>query len=131
MYLLDTNIISALQKNNQNVISKIIEVGFDQISICTVVLAECYFGAYKNKVKSQKLIEYYNNAFIDVNIYDFDINSSVIFAQIKAGLSTKGLVVADLDLQIASIAISNNLILVTNNTKDFINIKGLVLEDWS
>jgi predicted nucleic acid-binding protein len=32
---------------------------------------------------------------------------------------------------IASIAIENNLVLVTNNTKHFVNIAGLKAEDWS
>ncbi|MFZ4558089.1 MAG: type II toxin-antitoxin system VapC family toxin, partial [Pseudanabaena sp.] len=34
------------------------------------------------------------------------------------------------DLQIAAIALANNLILVTHNTKEFSRIPQLQLEDW-
>lgn len=35
-----------------------------------------------------------------------------------------------LDLQIAAIAIANNLTLVTHNTSEFSRVEGLRLEDW-
>ena len=34
------------------------------------------------------------------------------------------------DLQIAAIALANNLILVTHNTREFERVDGLQLEDW-
>jgi len=37
---------------------------------------------------------------------------------------------ADLDLQIASIALTNNLPFITHNTCHFASIPGLQLDDW-
>jgi tRNA(fMet)-specific endonuclease VapC len=131
MYLLDTNIISKIQRGDKKVIQKLNSISIHHISICTIVLAECYFGAYNNQKRTTELLEYYNNAFIDLNIYDFDTKSGIAYAQLKSELYSKGQLIDDMDMLIASIAISNNLILVTNNLKHFNNIKGLKVEDWS
>jgi len=60
----------------------------------------------------------------------FDDNASLIYGKIKNDLERKGNIIGPNDLLIASIAISNNLTLVTNNTKEFSRIKGLNIIDW-
>ena len=64
--------------------------------------------------------------FLDnFKILQFDKNSSQIFAKSKAKLKKQGKIIADMDLMIASIAISNKAILYTNNLKHFNRIDGL------
>ena len=46
-------------------------------------------------------------------------------------LAQQGSPIGPLDLQIASIAALNGLILVTSNTREFTRISGLQVEDWS
>jgi len=53
------------------------------------------------------------------------------FGSIKIKLQESGKIIADMDLIIASTALNWNYTLVTNNTKHFINIKGLLLENWN
>ena len=48
----------------------------------------------------------------------------------NAQLEAKGEMIGIKDLQIASIAIANELILVTHNTEEFKRIQELTLEDW-
>lgn len=57
-------------------------------------------------------------------------NSGKIFGKIKSELKKVGETVNDSDLLIASIAIDNNLCLVTNNEKHFNRIQDLVIENW-
>ena len=52
------------------------------------------------------------------------------FGKLKAQLQKSGKVIDDMDLLIASTAISRNMILVTHNTKHFIEIPNLAIEDW-
>ena len=51
-------------------------------------------------------------------------------AEIYAGLYSKRLTVKDSDIVIAAFCIVNDCTLVTNNTRDFINIDGIKLVDW-
>ena len=43
----------------------------------------------------------------------------------------KGFTVGELDILIAAFCLAHDLTLVTNNTKDFENIDGLVIVDWT
>jgi predicted nucleic acid-binding protein len=63
-------------------------------------------------------------------IYELDKEAVEIFAKGKARLKKSGLLIADMDLMIASITIANDLSLVTNNHKHFERIKGLRLIRW-
>ena len=58
-------------------------------------------------------------------ILQFDKKSSEIFAKLKSKLKKEGKIIADMDLMIASITISNNATLFTNNLKHFERIKNL------
>ena len=66
-------------------------------------------------------------------IISYDIHAATINADITSRLLPLGKPTQILDTQIASIAIANNLILVTHNTKDFKVFQkkfNLMLEDW-
>ena len=54
----------------------------------------------------------------------------MLFGKIKVDLKSKGKIIEDLDILIASIAIADNCILVTNNTDHFERVGGLQIENW-
>jgi predicted nucleic acid-binding protein len=53
------------------------------------------------------------------------------FGKLKAELKQQGNIIMDADLLIASIAIANDLILVTNNTRHFQRLSMLKIDNWS
>ena len=53
------------------------------------------------------------------------------FGELKATLRKAGTPIEDMDLFIASIALSENRILVTNNLRHYRRIPGLDIENWS
>ena len=57
-------------------------------------------------------------------------NAMEIAADIYADLRKAGQLIDDIDIIIAGIAISNNLVLVTHNRSHFERIDGLKIEDW-
>lgn len=65
------------------------------------------------------------------NLIPLTTKSIAISAEIYANLRKKGTPVDDIDILIAGVAISNNLILVTHNQKHFGKIEGLEIEDWT
>ena len=137
LYLLDTNIISELTKEvqNQNVVKKIFET--QKISaLSSVTWAEALYGIKRlaDGKRKDNLSDFYINTVQSMyEFLDFDIHAASIYSDIKSRLEEVGKIPAELDLQIASVAIANNLILVTHNTKDFKIFTGhfnLMLEDW-
>ena len=137
MYLLDTNIISELTRpsSNQNVVRKIFETKNLSV-ISAITWAEALFGLKRlpEGKKKNNLIDFYMNTVQGMYDYlDFDIHAASIYSDIKARLEGLGKLPPELDLQIASIAIANNLILVTRNVQDFTEIaevSALMIENW-
>lgn len=137
MYLLDTNIISELTKPNpnKNVVKRIFET--QNIStLCSITWAESLFGLKRLPEGKRKntLIDFYMNTVQGMYEYlNFDIHAASIYSDIKSRLERDGKMPPELDLQIASIAIANNLVLITRNVQDFIEIaehSALMIENW-
>jgi tRNA(fMet)-specific endonuclease VapC len=61
---------------------------------------------------------------------NFDENAARDFGKIQGELRQIGRPTGQLDALIAAVARSRNDILVTNNTRHFINITNLQLENW-
>ncbi|MCB1189941.1 MAG: type II toxin-antitoxin system VapC family toxin [Leptospiraceae bacterium] len=131
MYLLDTNIcIYFLNGISLSVKENLLLKNPENIYLCSVVKAELYYGAIKSKYQNQNIlkIDRFAEKFISLS---FDDSASLIYGGIRAELESKGIPIGPNDLMIASIAIANNLILVTNNTKEFGRIQKLSLENWT
>ncbi len=125
--ILDTDTISYYLKGDKNVRKKF-QLHRSELASTSVNYSELIFGLKKrdNKTLLPKVELMFNN----IKIYNFDKNSARVFGILKALLSNKGAIIADMDLMIASIAITNNKILVSNNLKHFEKIEGLVVESW-
>ena len=129
-YVIDTDILSYFLKNYPQVVRQFEAVDPDEVATTIVNYTELLFGAYKSAKVEQKLATI--KAFLDtLTMINFDKRSAEMFAQLKANLQQHGTIVADMDLMIASISVTNGCILVTNNTKHFGKIPGLRLENWS
>jgi tRNA(fMet)-specific endonuclease VapC len=97
--------------------------------ITVVTVSELVFGAHR----SERLVE--NLALVDelleiVTVLPFDTTAARRHAELRDILRRTGMPLAELDLQIASIALSRGLPLVTHNSAHFNRIPGLVLVDW-
>lgn len=93
-----------------------------EIATATIVIHEFLYGCFRLPAsrKRQDLEDYINNVILEqLPIFDYDINSARYHAQERARLSKLGKTTAFIDGQIAGIAWSNQLTLVTNNVSDF------------
>ncbi|EMF83300.1 toxin-antitoxin system, toxin component, PIN family [Leptospira weilii serovar Topaz str. LT2116] len=63
-------------------------------------------------------------------IIGFNDIESEIYAEVRSVLETQGIPIGPNDLLIASIVLSSNGILVTNNEKEFKRIPNLKIESW-
>jgi tRNA(fMet)-specific endonuclease VapC len=67
------------------------------------------------------------NGFAKAPVLPFDAEAIEIFDEMRS----QKVRVATMDLRIAAIAISNNLVLLTRNTGDFSKVPNLIIEDWT
>lgn len=129
-YLLDTNAcIQILNSRNSPVTKRLLSIPVQEIYICTVVYSELYYGAYKsaNVNKNLSHLENLLAEFVDLPL---DRQGAKIAGQIRARLDSLGIPIGPNDLLIAAIALANDLILVTHNTREFSRIESLKYEDW-
>jgi len=133
-YLLDTNILSEVKRPQPNAkVMEKVKLYHQEIATATVVIHELLYGCFRLPAskKRQDLEDYINNVILgQLPIFDYDINSARYHAKERARLSKLGKTTAFVDGQIASIAWSNNLTLVTNNISDFNDFEELSLENW-
>ncbi|MGH8558151.1 MAG: type II toxin-antitoxin system VapC family toxin [Methylococcales bacterium] len=96
---------------------------------CGIVQAELYFGAWKSARRDENLalLEKLGQGFYSL---PFDNNAACHCGRIRSELQQAGTPIGFYDLQIAAIALSRNLVLVTHNTHEFSRVNGLILEDW-
>lgn len=130
-YLLDTNICVFLLRGKYDVDKAIDNVGLSNCSISEITYLELLCGVelalHKNGIDNSKGL----NDFVN-NINIIPISSSLkTFAKEKVRLRMAGTPQEDnFDLLIGCTAIDNNMILVTENIKDFKNLQGIQIENW-
>lgn len=69
---------------------------------------------------------------LDTNVCVVYLNGRsilIVCGQMRARLAIAGTPIGAYDLQIAAIALANNLILITHNTREFNRVNGLQVED--
>ena len=127
---LDTNIITAFLKKNLRVVEKVSDYleSFDGLSINIISYYEILRGLKDlgNEKKLRKFEEFVQENEL-ISIRKETIEKA---AEIYAYLKKKGNLIEDADILIASIAIIEGLVLITNNIDHFERIKGLRIENW-
>ena len=127
---LDTNIITAFLKNDLEVVKKTsdyLEV-FDDLTINIISYYEILRGLKDlgNKDKLRKFEEFLQeNELISIRKETVQ-KAAEIYAYLKKG----GILIEDADILMASIALVEGLVLVTDNTRHFERVKGLEIENW-
>ena len=130
MRLLDTDTcLYFLNRSSEKLIAQFKKFSPAEIKLAAITVAELFYGAEKSTAKEKNFrnVERFAASF---EIIPFDERCCKIYAQIRTSLKKLGTPIGPMDLLIASICLAKNLILVTNNTKEFRRIKKLKLENW-
>lgn len=130
-YMLDTNIcIYVIKKMPPSVIQRFMEHDVRDICVSSITFAEMMHGVEKSQAKERNRIAYM--LFMSaMTVLDFDAAAAQEYGKIRADLETNGTPIGPMDMLIAAHAKSLGLTLVTNNTREFIRVTGLELENWA
>jgi tRNA(fMet)-specific endonuclease VapC len=132
IYLMDSNAcIGWLRQNEPKLMARIAQEPPGNIVLCSVVVGELYFGAERsgaarragNLLRVQQLR-------LQFPSIPFNDSAAEEYGRLRAHLTSLGKIIGSNDLQIAAIAVTNGLTLVTHNTAEFRRVPRLLLEDW-
>lgn len=128
--MLDTNICIAIIKQKPiDILQKFSAYQVGDICISSVTLAELRYGVAKSQYqeKNQTALDEF---ILPLEVAHFDEAAASVYGVLRASLEKKGTPIGALDTMIGAHALSLNLTLVTNNTKEFNRIVGLKVIDW-
>ena len=131
MYMLDTNIcIFAIKKRPVTLLANLQTHKPSDICISSITYAELCHGVEKSQARDRNRLAL--TMFLsNISIIPFDESVAMEYGRVRAALEKNGTPIGPLDTQIAAHAKSLGMTLVTNNTREFGRVKGLMIEDWA
>lgn len=127
-YLLDTDIVVFFLRNKKNIAEHLALLSPNDVFVSEVTVAELEYGNRcsgryeENKYMVERFLS-------SVNIVPFS-DAILLYAEERYRLRMLGQSIEDFDLLIGCTAVSESLIMVTNNAKHYSRIKGIRIENW-
>ena len=127
-YLLDTDIVIFLLRNQKGVASHLAKIAPNNVFISEVTVAELEYGNYcSGRYEANK--EILQLFLSSINILPFS-KSIALYAKERYRLRKLGQSIEDFDLLIGCTAVAENLVMITNNVKHYSRIDGIQIENW-
>ena len=127
-YMLDTDTVSFALRGQGRVAARLLEHRPSELCISSITFAELRYGAEARRSrKLHRLI----SAFVEpIEVMPFDESAASRFGTVAAAVARRGEPIGTLDTLRAAHALSLRLTFVTNNTRHFARVAGLVTENW-
>jgi tRNA(fMet)-specific endonuclease VapC len=139
-YVLDTDHISFLQRRSGaeflTLAARISQYQPTDFAFSIISFHEQVIGAHtfitrsqtpSDTVRGYTLLMEIIRGFSAAPILPFDAGAVTIFEELRA----QRVRIATMDLRIAAIALSRNLVLLTRNNSDFSKVPNLITENWT
>ncbi len=126
--MLDTDICSyVIRRRPETVLARFAEHA-DELCISVITEAELLFGVEKSGRPATA--EAVRQFLQRIRVQPWPRQAAACHARLRSKLEARGTPTGNMDLMIAAHAASENLVVVTNNTRHFGHIEGLKLENW-
>ncbi|MDM8545815.1 type II toxin-antitoxin system VapC family toxin [Candidatus Venteria ishoeyi] len=129
-YMLDTNTCIYLMKGKPACVrEKMLSLHGQEFFLSSIVISELWFGVFKSQQvdKNTLILKCFLEPFTELTYGDA---ANQVYGNIRAKLQKMGTPIGSLDMLIAAHALAESACLVSNNTKEFSRVEGLVLENW-
>ena len=128
-YLLDTNIVIFALRSRAETLRSRFTAAQGLMAVSTVTVAELAYGSERSSRPEQN-----RNAVEEflalLEVVPLDAAAAEHSGRIRAELAATGTPIGAYDALIAGQARSQGLVVVTNNTREFARVAGLLVEDW-
>lgn len=130
-YMLDTNICIYVIKNKPEQVLKRFKDSLNKgLCISAITLAELEHGVEKSAYPEKNAAALIQFLSI-LQVLPFDDLAAVEYGKLCAYLQKQGTPIGTMDMLIAGHALAANMILVTNNIREFKRIPKIKLENWT
>ncbi len=132
MYLLDTDVLSNLMRRQPStgLIAKLAVVPFVRQYVSSIALGELVYGALRRGLLPEDFISRIEaKVLANLAVLRFDATAARHYGEVRAALERRGTPLGEADLRIASIALAQDLTLVTGNIRHFERVPGLSIEN--
>jgi|SRR4051812_8642139 tRNA(fMet)-specific endonuclease VapC len=130
-FLLDTNIcIYIRQEKPEAVLRRFRRLRPGEAALSVITYGELIYGAAKSSQR-ELAIERLRELVHWLPALPLPEAAAETYGNIRADLAAKGEMIGNNDLWIAAHALASELILVTNNEKEFRRVQGLKLQNWA
>lgn len=130
-YMLDTNTcIYLIKQKPEKVLRHFKTHTVGDIGISAITLAELRVGVEKSK-QIQNNRQALEEFILSLEIADFDERAAMTYGAVRTALEKAGTPVGSMDMLIGAHALGLDVTLVTNNIREFKQIKKLKVVDWS
>ncbi len=134
IYLADTNIVSEIMRPEPHLkVQARWQQYQTQIAISAITWHELLTGVQRLPAsKRRSAFEHFlfDTLVTRISVLAYDQVAATWHANERSRLMQQGSTPSFVDSQIAAIAFTNDLILVTRNTTDFVNFHDLSVENW-
>ena len=130
-YMLDTDIcIYLIRKKPPEVLQKFRGYSVGELGLSSITVAELQYGVQKSQYpdQNQQALEQF---LLPLVMVDFDHRAAMVYGKIRSTLEKQGTLIGSLDMLIAAQALSLNVALVTNNTREFSRVPDLKVVNWA
>ena len=136
IFLLDTDHVSLDQRGHPRVRARVQAAGPEQVAISVITVEEQMRGwlaairaaaTFDARVTSYQRLRMALEYFASFTIIDYTAHMDALVIDLRK----QGLRIGTQDLRIAALALVQGATIVTRNTRDFIQVPGLMIEDWT
>jgi tRNA(fMet)-specific endonuclease VapC len=128
-YLLDTNMLSDLVRRPEGLVTQNVRrIGQENVVTSIIVAAGVRYGVTKRG--SDRLAKQAEAVLSRFGILNVQPPVDQVYARLRVQLESAGQPIGPNDLLIASQALAYDLIVVTNNVREFSRVEGLQVENW-
>ncbi len=129
-YLLDTCIVSAAMRGEpRTVLNRLAGIAAERLHLSALVLGELATGAELGERRAATLAAV-RDVTAGMTLLPFNADDAMTYARIRTALERKGAGIGAMDTLIAAQAVARNLVLVTDNLREFRRVPGLKCENW-
>jgi tRNA(fMet)-specific endonuclease VapC len=130
-YLLDTNICIYIRRERpQTVMERFKALPPGSMTISVITYGELAYGVRKSP-DPRKAIMVLEELVALIPVLPMAAEAAETYGTIRSDLAARGELIGNNDLWIAAHAKSLEVILVTNNEKEFQRVSGLHIENWA